>query len=160
MPGKGVSFQLLRFTVPGLPDVDLALPLPQVLEVGDLPPVTQLPFTPLFVQGVSMWRSQLITIIDLAALLCSQETSYAPTPGSQHRCIVAQLVIEQHIELVAWPILPGTKTVAVPPHLEQASPLDDITSWLVFSTVAIDGPLTVLDLDHIVRGFSNDAQML
>jgi chemotaxis signal transduction protein len=153
-----LSFQLLQFTVPGMPHIDLALPLAQVLEVGELLPATPLPFTPFFVTGVSQWRGQPITVIDLAALMYTQQpannTSYSEAHDVQHRYVIAQLAVEHRIELIAWPVLFPVKTVAVPTRLEQASPLDGVVPWLVFSTVVMDNPLVLLDIDQVVVGFS------
>ncbi|NDJ75880.1 MAG: hypothetical protein GYB65_06450 [Chloroflexi bacterium] len=162
MPGNGHAgaLQLFQFAVPGMPYIALALPLPQVLEVGQLPPPTALPFTPCFVQGVSRWRDRLITVIDLAALLRGQPSTmdsarHLAPRDSGHRHVIVQAVVERHIELLTWPILFGAKTLAVPPELEQASPLDDVASWLVFSTVVVEGqPLTVLNVDPVVEAFS------
>ena len=152
------SFRLLQFTVPGMPHIDLGLPLVQVLEVGGLPLVTPLPFTPSFVTGVSQWRGQLITVIDLAALICGQQSatnnSHPDTEDVRQRYVIAQVVVEDRIELIAWPILFQARAVVVPPRLEQASPLDGIASWLVFSTLVMDHPLVLLDIDQVVTGFS------
>ena len=153
-----LSFRLLQFMVPGMPHIDLALPLVQVLEVGELPPVTPLPFTPFFVTGVSQWRGQLITVIDLAALMCGHQfaanASHLEAQDVQPRYVIAQVAVEDHIELVAWPILFQAKTIVVPPRLEQASPPDGLAPWLIFSTLVMDNPLVLLDIDQVVIGFS------
>ena len=56
------DIQIVNFTVD---TVDYGVPVEQVREVRDMQSVTPVPGSPIFVEGVTNLRGQIITVMDL-----------------------------------------------------------------------------------------------
>ena len=126
--------KLCVFEVPGLADHELALTLPEVLAVGALAEIQPVPFCPEFVLGLSLWRDQLVTVIDLAAALTGAKAD------PHHVIVASRYLIGQAIwgdrrDLFAWPIMKGTETVSVMLSDVQLSQDSTLTSDLIYSVI-------------------------
>ena len=129
-----LTAKLCVFEVPGLKDHGFALTLPEVLAVGALAEIQPVPFCPPYVLGLSLWRDQLVTVIDLAAAMTD-------TKADPHHVIVAsRYLIGQAIwgdrrELFAWSILRGTDTYSVLLNSVQLSQDITLRRNLIFSVI-------------------------
>lgn len=126
--------KLCVFEVPGLTDHALALTLPEVLAVGALAEIQPVPFCPVYVLGLSLWRDQLVTVIDLCAALTNSKAD------PHHLIIASRYLIGQAIwgdrrELFAWPIMRGTDTVSVTLSDVRLSKDSALRSELIYSVI-------------------------
>lgn len=143
--------QLLQFQVPRLPGITLALALHEVLEVTDMLETTSVPFAPPFVIGFGEWQSHIITVLDMAEILCAD----APAPEfqtSHRRFLVAQVALETQCDVVAWPVRMEMNTLTVPPQVPIAELPPQIPATMAHAAFALDGqPVVFLDLEGNLR---------
>ena len=143
-------FQLFQFSVPGLPGNALAVGLLQIVEVTSLSAITPVPFAPECVLGVSTWRGRVIGVIDLSSVLLHLPA--VPQTSTPWHYLVAQTILDDQIEIVAWPILSNATTVTVPANMPAAEALAGLDSPAVFATLDLEGkPVALLDIEQLVR---------
>lgn len=143
------KLRLFRFTVPGLPDIALALAMQEVVAVAKFSTVTPAPaFRPLAV-GLGEWQGNVATIVDMAAALSKQgRAEFTPDPASRY--LVAQVVLDAQREVVAWPILPGSSTLLAPPRAPQADVPPNLAAELIYAAIILDDqPLILLNLQGL-----------
>jgi len=154
------STQLFQFRVPGLPDITLALGLPEVLEIARLPEPTPVPFASSFILGLSKWRGNIVTVLDLSSL--SGRVTDAPggalrpdyDPGLRH--LVAQVIVDTRRETVAWPVLPGAGSLTVPPRVPQTHIPPGVPAEIVRLAISVSNQtLVLLNLEHLTGGIGN-----
>lgn len=148
---QSASVQLFQFTVPGMPELTLALALPEVLEIASLSQVVPVPFAPPFVLGVHEWRDGIITVIDLAAAL-QPGTAPPNEPGDDldAHYLVAQVVSDTQRELVAWPVLPGASAISAPSQVPQAEMPAQLPAGGVRASISLaDQTVVLIDLPGI-----------
>ncbi len=149
-PDRQDRVQLFQFTVPGLSQMPLAVPLAQVLEVTELARIAPIPFAPVFVLGIAEWRSDMITVVDLAVRLCDDMDSQI-TQYSGWRYVIVQAVMDAKLNIVAWPILPGASVLSVPTHVPQAEVSGHLSSAMVYAALTLyDRSVALLNLEEIV----------
>jgi chemotaxis signal transduction protein len=142
--------QLFQFMVPGFPSLSLALTMQEVLEVGELPVITPIPFAPQFVLGLSEWRDEIVTVVDLALKLCGPMPPRQYTISFSHY-LIAQVVLGEQLDVVAWPILSKAGAVIVPPRAFKAESPVDLFGPMVHTTVLLaDRPVSVLNLQGLM----------
>ncbi len=92
-------------------------------------------------------------MIDLAWLLC-HETA----PAGQWRYLVARVMLNDQLDCVTWPILPGAR-LHVSPAQAPAAPLPPlINPALVRASIVLDDqPLILPNLDHLAQAASPTA---
>ncbi len=129
--GKTTLFQ---FQVPGLPGIDLALALIEVLEISTLPAPTPVPLAPARISGLSQWRGSVIPVIDLAKAL-DEKSGGASQSEEAPFYMIAQVVDGRSRETVAWPILPGSSIIEPPAQVPVASPPKRIDPALIRATI-------------------------
>lgn len=140
-------FQLLTFTVPGLPDLPLAVSLPEVLENTDFTAFTPIPFTPPAVLGLSEWRGSVVTVFDLARLLCGESTT---SSIGQWRSLVVQVILNLQLDRIAWPILPGARLHLAPVQPPHADPPRFLNPALIRASFVMDNhSFLLLNLDNL-----------
>lgn len=128
------STTLFQFQVPGLPEIDLALALIEVLEISTLPTPTPVPLAPARISGLSQWRGGVITVIDMARAL--DEKSGGASQGEEAPFyVVAQAANRRSRETIAWTILPGSSIIEPPAQVPVASPPKHIDSALIRATI-------------------------
>ena len=71
---KGAAIQLIVFQ---LGEEEYALPISQIKEVVHTPPVTPMPQTPRYIQGVANIRGNVIAMVDLEEKLGKRSTAVA-----------------------------------------------------------------------------------
>jgi hypothetical protein len=143
------SIRLLSFKVPGLPDLALALALQEVLEVTELGSVTEVPFAPHFLMGLSEWRGSVVTVVDMADVLC-KSTPPRPASPSGSRQLVARVIADGQADAIAWSILPGASIIAAPSQAPQANVLVPLLPEGVYAAVTLAGaPHVLLNLAGI-----------
>jgi chemotaxis signal transduction protein len=140
--------QLLRFTVPGLPEQSLGVALFEVLAVDELPSLTPIPFTPSFVLGMAEWRDNLATAIDMARLFRhaagNQETSQEQGVSAHERFVIAQAVVDGQREIIAWPVLLGAGVLTAPPQIERVETPSYLDPVMVQAAFILNDQLVVL----------------
>jgi chemotaxis signal transduction protein len=144
------SSQLFQFMVPGFPAFTLAITMQEVLEVTELPEIVPIPFAPPYIMGISKWRDELVTVVDLALKLLDPMPSrqYAITPSHY---LIAQVVLGGQLEMVAWPILTKAGVLTIPSEVFKAESPPDLFAPMVHTTVALaDQPVTILNLEGIM----------
>lgn len=143
------SVRLLSFKVPGLPDLALAVALQEVLEVTELGSVTEVPFAPHFLMGLSEWRGSVVTVVDMADVLC-KSTPPRPALPSGSRQLVARVIVNEQADAIAWSILPGASIIAAPSQAPQANIPFILLPEGVYAAVTLSGvPLVLLNLAGI-----------
>lgn len=148
------SPQLFQFKVSGLPETTLALGLPEVLEIARLPEPTPVPFASPFILGLSEWRGNIVTALDLSSLLnggmgATGETT-RPAYNSDLRHLVAQVVVDTRREMVAWPVLPGAGPLTVPARAPHADTPPDLQAKMVRTAISLSKQTFVLlNLDQL-----------
>lgn len=141
--------RLLSFRVPGLPNLSLAVALQEVLEVTELGSVAEVPFAPQFLLGLSEWRGSVVTVVDMADVLCKSALPRPALPVGLHQ-LVAKVIVDAQADAVAWSILPGATVISVPSQAPQASLSIDLFSQCVYTAVTLSGtPLALLNLSGI-----------
>jgi chemotaxis signal transduction protein len=141
-------FDLLVFTVPGLPDLSLAVAMIETLESTDLMPSTPVPLAPPAVLGLSNWQGTAVTVVDLAQLLLCDRS--VPLAAGDCRFLVVQVIVNGKLDYVAWPILPGATIYRASAQIPQAKQPDFLNPALVrASIVAGDRSLILLNLDQL-----------
>jgi chemotaxis signal transduction protein len=136
--------RLLCFSTPNLPELQLALTLPEVLEIAPLMALTPVPFAPPFVMGLALWRSEAVTVIDLAAALSNIEPLSGPFSVDQ-QYLIALALIGESLHRIAWPILPGSATSEIPALTQSTSlPATVMNSDLFHAVIRVDGQTTGL----------------
>ena len=149
MQAEHQETNLYQFKVPGLPDIDLAVALIEVLEVATLPATTPIPLAPKRLSGLSEWRGNIITVIDMAVALGGSEESKSQ-PGEAPFYVIAQLVNERSRETVAWPILPGSSIIEPPAQVPVAPPPQSLNPELIRATFQHNtNTLILLNLDPL-----------
>jgi chemotaxis signal transduction protein len=144
------SSQLFQFTVPGLPDLWFAITMQEVLEVTDLTGIAPIPFAPQFVMGLSKWRDHIVTVVDLAIKLGDPVPSRQSTLPLSHY-LIAQVVLNEQLNVVAWPILPQSGAIVVPPRAFRAESPPGLFMPMVHTTIMLaDQPITLLNLEKAV----------
>lgn len=140
-------FDLLVFTVPGLPDLSLAVAVIEVLESTELVPPTPIPLAPPALLGVSEWHGSAVTVVDLARLLCGQSV---PLIAGGWRFLVVQIIVNNQLDCLAWPILPGASIYRASVQIPQAERPDFLNPALVRASIITDNnSLTLLNLDNL-----------
>ena len=143
------SIKLLSFKVPGLSDLALALALQEVLEVTELGSVTEVPFAPHFLMGLSEWRGSVVTVVDLADTLC-KSTPPRPASPSGSRHLVVRVIANGQADAIAWSILPGASIIAAPSQAPQANISVSLLPEGVYTAVTLSGaPHVLLNLAGI-----------
>jgi chemotaxis signal transduction protein len=141
--------QLFQFTVPGLPEPTLAVALQEVLGVAALSKVTPIPFAPPFVLGLSEWWGGVITVVDMATVLCGNEPS-RPEPATDLHYLIAQVVVDAQRDVVAWPILPGAGALAAPTQAPRADVPPYLSPTMIYVAVTLaDRSLILLNLEGL-----------
>lgn len=144
-----VSARLLSFKVPGLPDLSLAVGLQEVLEVTELGFVAEVPFAPQFLLGLSEWRGSVVTVVDMADILCKNTLSRPALPSGLHQ-LVARVIVDDQADAVAWSILPGASVITAPSQAPQANLPIDLLPQCIYAAVTLSGaPLALLNLAGI-----------
>ena len=138
--------KLLTFKVPGLPDLSLAVALQEVLEVTELGFVAEVPFAPQFLLGLSEWRGSVVTVVDMADVLCKNTLSRPALPAGLHQ-LIAKVIVDAQVDAVAWSILPGASVIIAPSQAPQASLSIDLLPQCIYTAVTLSGaPLVLLNL--------------
>lgn len=141
-----MGIRLLSFKVPGLPDLSLAVGLQEVLEVTELGSVAEIPFAPQFLLGLSEWRGSVVTVVDMADVLCKSALPRPALPAGLHQ-LVARVVVDAQADAVAWSILPGASVIAAPSQAPQANLSIDLLPQCIYAAVILSGaPLALLNL--------------
>jgi chemotaxis signal transduction protein len=162
MPPENLSGspQLFQFKVPGLPDTSLALGLPEVLEITRLPEPTPVPFASPFILGLSEWRGNIVTALDLSSLLngvtgaTNGTTRPAHDPDLRH--LVAQFIVDARREVVSWPVLPGAGPLTVPPRVPHMHAPADLRAEMVRTAISLsDQTFVLLNLDQLAGSTSH-----
>lgn len=144
------SSQLFQFMLPGFPALSCAVTMQEVLEIGELPALTPIPFAPQFVLGLSKWRDEIVTVVDLALKLCGSMPPRQYTISFSHY-LIAQVVLGERPDVVAWPILSKAGVVAVPPRAFKAESSVNLYEPMVHATVILaNQPVTVLNLEGMM----------
>ncbi|MCB1032531.1 MAG: chemotaxis protein CheW [Acidobacteria bacterium] len=91
---------LIRFDTGGKA---FALPMQEVAEIGDRPPITRVPGLPDYFPGVANFRGEVVAVFDLAAFLDSGRT------GKARRCL---LLHDEERELVGAVLIDAVAGVA------------------------------------------------
>lgn len=148
--------QLFHFGLPGLqlPGVILALSLDEALEVTDPLATTPIPFAPTTILGLAEWRGRLLTAIDLRLAL-SELTGKAHISntgnGEDCRSLIAQMVVDDQLELVTWSVTPGAGTIVVPAYATRAEVPSTIMPDSVRQAIYVEGQTVILlDLAEVV----------
>ncbi len=145
------SVRLLSFKVSGLPDLSLAVALQEVLEVTELGAVSEVPFAPHFLLGLSEWRGSVVTVVDMADILCKSTLPRPSLTTGLHQ-LVARVIVDDQADVMAWSILPGASIVVAPTQAPQASLPVDLLPQGIYAAVTIsDAPLVLLNLTGIAR---------
>lgn len=140
-------FDLLVFTVPGLPNLSLAVAMIEVLESAELIPPTPIPLAPPEVLGLSDWHGNAVAVVDLARLLCDRSV---PLAAGDRRFLVVQAIVNAQLDYVAWPILPGATVYRASAQIPQAEQPDFLNPALVRAPIIADGhSLILLNLDNL-----------
>ncbi|MBN1311194.1 MAG: chemotaxis protein CheW [Anaerolineae bacterium] len=143
--------RLLQFKVPGLPELALAITLQEVLEVTELGAITRVPFAPPFVTGLGEWRDIMVTVVDLADLLCKNALQRPYRAAGAHY-LIAKVSVDNRLDAIAWSIVSGAGMVNVPTEVPQGNISHELLPQGVYATVAIsDTPLTLLNLAGIAE---------
>lgn len=143
---KRSSPQLFVFSVPGLPEISLAVMLPEVASVAKLEHLTPVPLAPRYIIGVSPWRGEVLAVVDMVAVLCDDQVAL-PGRASESSHLIVQVTVDDQCELVAWPILPGAHAVAVPAQAPQEELPDGLSAAMAHVTFTLSGrPITLLHL--------------
>jgi chemotaxis signal transduction protein len=143
--------QLLRFTVPGLPQPSLAVTLREVLEVTTLPEVVPIPLAPSIVLGLSEWHGRVITLVDMTELLCGHLMDHF-AQDSNWRYVIAQIVKGTQLDIIAWPIQPGASILVVPPQVMQEPLPPNLSNAMIHTSFTLDNQLiALLDLGRIAK---------
>jgi chemotaxis signal transduction protein len=132
------THRLFSVRVPGMAHHRFALPAEQVVAVLDGPQVYPVPLTPPWVRGLLRHQRDLITLLDLAALL----EGHPPPAEASHA-----LVVQAGPGRIAWATTAEATLLQVPGQLPTiASPLSQHP--LVAAVLDLDGglPLALLDL--------------
>jgi chemotaxis signal transduction protein len=150
------SPRLMQFRTPGLPQTVLAVMLPEVLAVTKLRSVMPVPFSRRFVLGLSEWDNRLITVIDLAAALSGTcATSNGSIPDSNGCYLVAQVVVDNQIDVIAWPILLGAEIPTIPSQAPQAEVPLQLFPAAIHCALDLDGQdVVLLDLGGMLTYLS------
>ncbi len=144
------SARLLSFKTPGLPDLSLAVALQEVLEVAELGSITEIPCAPHVLLGLSEWRDRVVTVVDMANVLC-KDTLPRPAPLANWHHLVVRVVIGEQVDAIAWSILPGASIIAAPPQAPQTSvPIDLRPQGIYAAVTLLDTPHVLLNLTGIV----------
>lgn len=148
--GNGrTSVKLLSFKVPGLPGMSLAVTLQEVLEAIELGPVIEVPFAPHFLLGVSEWRGSVVTVVDMADVLCKSTPPRPALPAGLHQ-LVTRVAVGERADAIAWSILPGASIITAPSQAPQASLPVDLFSQCVYAAFTFsDAPLALLNLSGV-----------
>lgn len=125
------SHQFLAFTVPGLPNIRLAIWLQQMIEIAPMLKVRALPFTLPHVVGISLWRGEIVTVVDLGQALCGSAPPASILGRGAARCAIARVPAADHMELVAWEISSGGAIVTAPPQVPASSPVAGVNPRLL-----------------------------
>lgn len=145
------SIKLLSFRVPGLPDLSLAVALQEVLEITELGSVTKVPFAPHLLTGLSEWRGSVVTVVDMADVLY-ENTPPRPAPPAGLHQLVAQAIVDDHADAIAWSIMPNASIVNAPSQAPQASIPVDLLPQGVYAAVTLsEAPLVLLNLAGIAE---------
>lgn len=138
MDGQALSVaKLCVFEAPGLEGTSFALTLPEVLAVGTLADIQPVPFCPACVLGISLWRDQLVTVIDLAAAMLDGKAD----PDhfiTASRYLIGQAIWGDRRELFAWPILRSTDTYSVLLNNVQLGQDATLRRSLIYSVIHSD----------------------
>ncbi len=144
------SFSLFWFYVPGMPDLRLAVTLPELLEVTHIDVLKPVPFAAYFTLGIGYWRKEILTAIDLGAMLRGPDSSVV-VPGDKTRIIVIRADVEKGRELVAWPILDGGRIECPGLAPVAASPEGLPTEVLRASVVLNEQEYHLLDTGGLIH---------
>ena len=143
--------RLLQFKVPGLPELTLAVSLQEVLEVTELGAIIRVPFAPPFLTGLSEWRDSMVTVVDMADLLCKDALQRPYRAAGTHHLITKALVGDR-LDAIAWSIVSGASMVSAPSQVPQANMPRELLPQGVYATVTIaDTPLALLNLAGIAE---------
>jgi hypothetical protein len=141
---ESTTARLLCFTTRNLPELQLALTLPEVLEIAPLMAVTPVPFAPPFVIGLALWRGDAVTVIDLGAALSSARALSGPYTVDQ-QYLIALTLIGEHLHRIAWPIMPGCTPREIPSLMQSATlPSTVMNSALFHAVIRVEGQITGL----------------
>ena len=130
------NLQLFQFSVPGLPETQLALWAIQVLDILELPTIVPVPLGASGLQGICRWQNEIVTVLDLGVYL--NGGSEDSSPQTPWRAIIAQCVFDGQIIHVCIPILMGAKIVNIQEgnHVPQAE--TNIESALIQDTLLLN----------------------
>ncbi len=141
--------RLLSFRVPGLPGLSLAVGLQEVLEVTQLGSVAEVPFAPQFLLGLSEWRGSVVTVVDMADVLCKSALPRPALPAGLHQ-LVARVIANEQVDAIAWSILPGATVINAPSQAPRVSPSIDLLPQCIYAAVTLSGaPLALLNLSGV-----------
>lgn len=100
------------------------LSMSQVAEIERIPPLIPIPKGPASVLGLSLWRDNVVPVVDLNYRLGLSSTAYLPSDGH------SQLIVArgpQPGQLIGFPIQAGVRSLNAPIHsepYEQSLPLN------------------------------------
>jgi chemotaxis signal transduction protein len=134
MSNEKTTAQLCVFRVPRLTDYVFGLTLSEVLAVSVIPEPLPVPFSPSFVLGLSVWRDQLITVVDLAAAMLGKQVGEF-SEYSKYRFVIGQTIWGKRPEVFAWPILEGTETYSISLQDVRLSHESALDNNLMYSTI-------------------------
>lgn len=142
--------QLFVFSVLGLPELTLAVPLFQVIAVATLERSRSVPFAPSFVVGINSWQGEVITVIDMATALC-REHAIQSSHETSTSYLIALTVANQHQEMIAWPILPGAHTIELPQKVPRSELPGHISSTLTHAAITVnERPHILINLASLI----------
>ena len=143
--------RLLQFKVPGLPELALAVTLQEVLEVTELGSITRVPFAPPFLVGLSEWRGSLVSVVDMADLLC-RDALPRPYRATGAYYLIAKVSVGNRLDTIAWSIVSGASMLSAPSQVPQASSPYKLLSQGIYAAITIsDIPLVLLNLAGIAE---------
>jgi chemotaxis signal transduction protein len=90
------------FRVSNLPDSTLAVLVSEVEMITDAVQIIPIPLAPPTVYGVCYWENHVITMVDLAAVLCGS-ASLTPLQFDQ-RIMIARVPVHDKFQYLGWPI--------------------------------------------------------
>ncbi|MBN1429412.1 MAG: chemotaxis protein CheW [Anaerolineae bacterium] len=154
--GRGGA-RLLQFKVPGLPDVAMAVTLQEVLEVTDLSAVARVPFAPPFLTGVVEWRGRVVTVVDMADLLC-KDALQRPYRAAGAYYLVAKVPVGDRLDALAWSIVSGASMLSAPSQAPQADLPHEFLPQGIYAAVTLsETPVALLNLTGIVAHLKSAA---
>jgi chemotaxis signal transduction protein len=135
--------QLFLFGIEQIDGWALGVSTRQVLTVTSIEAIGRVPLASAFVYGIAQWQDRLVTVIDLGAAILGIPADHTLITEST-RFLIGQFLIDEHIEIVAWPIQGEAGTFNIPDLVYQAPPPVGISQTVVDQTFSANNQFVLM----------------